>query len=284
MLTINFDLSAFEEVEIVPIADVHIGNPLCNEALLKRIIDYVQEEPENENCARICLLNGDLCETVTRQSLGDPFTQTYSPQTQIALITKYLKPLTEASEKYPQGKILSYCAGNHDHNRQYKDSGISAATSIACSLGLEDRFSTDGCYSFIKLKKQYSNRDKLIFTLYNQHMTGGGTSVGSKANRVSKITNGLVADLVVGSHVHSPITFKEDIILPNTSSQKLNQQTITYVVTNAFLNYGDYAQRNGLKPSSTAVPRIFLRQNRFYVTENKKRVADITAKKIEVLL
>lgn len=284
MLTINFDLSTFEEVEIVPIADVHIGNPLCNEALLKQVVDYVLEEPENKNCARICLLNGDLCETVTRQSLGDPFSQVYSPQTQIALILKYLKPLTEVSEKYPQGKILSYCAGNHDHNRQYKDNGISAATSIACGLGLEDRFSTEGCYSFIKLKEVYSNRDKVIYTVYNQHMTGGGTTVGSKANRVSKITNGLVADLVVGSHVHSPITFKEDIILPNTRSQKLNQQTVTYVVTNAFLSYGDYAQRAGLKPASTAIPKIFLRQNRVYVQENKKRVADILIKKIEVLL
>ena len=284
MLEINFDLSSFEEVEIVPIADVHIGNQLCNESLLKETIDYILTEPENEKCARICLLNGDLCETVTRQSLGDPFSQVYSPQTQVALMTKYLHPLTITSEKYPNGKILSYCAGNHDHQRQYKDSGISAATSIACNLGLEDRFSTEGCYSFIKLRRIYSTRDKLIYTVYNQHMTGGGSSVGSKANRVAKITNGLVADLVVGSHVHTPITFKEDIILPQPHTQRLVQHTVTYVVTNAFLSYGDYAQKAGMKPSSISVPRIFMRQERHYINENKKRIKDCRIKKIEVLL
>lgn len=284
MLTINFDLSSFEEVELIPIADVHIGNPLCNEALLKQIVDYILEEPENEKCARICLLNGDLCETVTRQSIGDPFSQVYSPQTQIALITKYLKPLTATSEKYPQGKILSYCAGNHDHQRQYKDSGISAATSIACALGLEDRFSVDGCYSFIKLQRLYSPKDKLIYTVYNQHMTGGGSSVGSKANRVSKITNGLIADLVVGSHVHTPITFKEDIILPQPHTQRLMQHTVTYVVTNAFLNYGDYAQKNGMKPATQAIPKIYMKQERHYTQVNKKRISDIRVKRIEVVI
>ena len=60
MLEIKFDLTEFEEVEIVPISDVHIGSPLCNEAELKRVIDYVLEKPEDPKCARICLLNGDL--------------------------------------------------------------------------------------------------------------------------------------------------------------------------------------------------------------------------------
>ena len=60
MHKITFDLMDFEEVEIVPIADVHLGNPLCNEAEFKRIIDYVKEEPDNPKRARICLLNGDL--------------------------------------------------------------------------------------------------------------------------------------------------------------------------------------------------------------------------------
>ena len=60
MLTINFDLSAFESVEILPIADVHIGNELADIGTLQRTIDYILEEPDDPKCARICLLNGDL--------------------------------------------------------------------------------------------------------------------------------------------------------------------------------------------------------------------------------
>lgn len=260
MHKITFDLMDFEEVEIVPIADVHIGNPLCNEAEFKRIIDYVKEEPDNPKRARICLLNGDLTESVTKSSrAGSVFDQTMSPSIQMATVVKYLLPLTETSKRYPNGKILSYCAGNHDFGR-YSDTGISMSETIAVQLGLEDRYSTDGCYSFIRVQKIWDVRDTTVFAIYNQHMTGGGTTVGGKANRVAKISNGVIADCIVGSHVHSPITFKEDVLVPDYRNKAIMQKTITYVVTNAFLRYGDYAQRNGMKPATISVPKIYLRQ------------------------
>lgn len=262
MLQIDFDLSKFESVEIVPIADCHCGNPLFQDHILKQTIDYVLEEPGDPKMARICLLNGDLTESVTRHSVGNVFDQTMTPSVQVATMINYLKPLTETSEKYPQGKILSYCAGNHDSGR-YKDTGISAAESIAVGLGLEDRFSVDGCYSFIKLNRIYKKGNIIVPTIYNTHLSGSAGTVGGKANRVLKagVNGGIIADIIVGAHVHQPITFKEDIILPSRNSMNvLVQKTITYVVTGAMLSYGDYAQRHGMKPSSIVMPRIFIKQ------------------------
>lgn len=262
MLQIEFDLSNFESVEVIPIADCHCGNKLFQDHLLKQTIDYVLEEPSDPKMARICLLNGDLTESVTRHSVGNIFDQTMTPSVQVATMVNYLKPLTEKSDKYPQGKILSYCAGNHDSGR-YKDTGISAAESIAVGLGLEDRFSVDGCYSFIKLSRIYKKNYIIVPTLYNTHLTGSSGTVGGKANRVLRagVNGGIISDIVVGSHVHQPLTFKEDIILPSRNSTNvLVQKTITYVVTGAMLSYGDYAQRNGMKPSSLVMPRIFIRQ------------------------
>lgn len=272
MLTIHFDLSQFENVELINLADVHIGNPLCNEAELKRIIDYIKEEPEDPTMARICLLNGDLTESVTKSSrVGNVFEMTMTPSVQVATMIKYLLPLTETSKKYPQGKILSYCAGNHDEGR-YKDTGISASESIAVGLGLEDRYSVDGCYSFIKLHKiNHVDKKTAIATVYNQHMTSGSTTIGGKANRIAKIGSAVVANVICGAHVHSPITFKEDIILPSSNSMSLVQQTITYCITGAFLRYGDYAQRNGMKPSTICIPRIYIRQNRSQANDRDLR-------------
>ena len=109
MLQITFDLLDFEKLEIVPIADVHMGHPLCNEAELKKIVDYVMEEPEDPLMGRICLLNGDLTESATKTNRnGNVFEQTMTPSVQVATMVKYLKPLTQVSDKYPQGKILSY--------------------------------------------------------------------------------------------------------------------------------------------------------------------------------
>ena len=172
-----------------------------------------------------------------------------------------LKPLAEPREHYPMGKILSYCAGNHDEGR-YKDTGISAAESIAVGLGLEDRYSTDGCFSFIKIKtKQHEGRVS-VCTVYNTHLTGGGVTAGAKANKIQRISMGIVADVYVGSHFHSPMTYKEDIIIPGYEKCSLTQKTMTYVITNAFLRYGDYAQRAGMKPSSISIPKIFISQRR----------------------
>jgi len=260
MNRIDFDLSHFEEVELVPVADVHIGNPNCDEESFKKTIDYILEEPDNPRRARVCILNGDLTESVTRNSKGNVFEQTYSPQTQIAMMIKYLEPLAKTSKKYPMGKILSYCAGNHDFGR-YNDTGITSAETIAVKLDLQERFSNDGCYSFVTCKR-IQESGPVGFTVYNQHMTGGASTVGGKANRVSRISSGIIADIIVGSHVHTPLTFKEDIIVPRFSTRSLTQKTITYVVTNAFLRYSDYAERAGMKPASISVPKIIWRQER----------------------
>lgn len=260
MLKIDFDLSTFEEVEVVPVGDVHIGSPQCDEATFKATIDYILEEPENPRRARVCLLNGDLTESVTRTSKGDLFDLTMTPSVQIATMIKYLLPLMETSERYPQGKIISYCAGNHDFGR-YKETGISASESIAVRLGLEDRYSEDGCYTFIYCKR-IGDDARAVHTLYNTHLTGSAGTIGGKANRVLRagVNGGILADVIVGSHVHEPLTFKEDIIVPNTHKAVLHQQTVTYVITNAYLRFGGYAQRGGMKPATIAVPRIFLRQ------------------------
>lgn len=151
MLKIIFDLTQFERVEIVPIADVHIGNILCDIQALHDIISYVLKEPDDPNCARICVLNGDLTESVTRKSVGNIFDMTMTPQIQVATMIEMLKPLT----------------------------------------------------------------------------------------------------------------FKEDVIIPAVNNTALIQKTITYVVTNAFLRYGDYSQRSGMKPSTIKVPKIFINQGRY---------------------
>lgn len=267
MLQIKFDLPESESVELIPIGDTHCGNPLFDEATFKATIDYIMEEPDDPKCARICLLNGDLTESVTRTSKGNAFEMTYTPSVQVAVMIKYLLPLMETSSKYPQGKILSYCAGNHDYGR-YADTGISSAETIAVKLGLEDRFSVDGCYSFIRVHRigaaDGNEKEKCVFTVHNQHMTGGGSTIGGKANRVSKLgtSGGFFAQLCVGSHVHQAMTFKEDAFFPDMNKFKLKQETITYVITNAFLRFGDYSERASMKPSTIVVPKIYLKQGR----------------------
>ena len=279
MLEIKFDLTDFESVELINLADIHIGHPLCQEHIFKEIVDYINEEPDDPKMARICLLNGDLTESATKTNRnGNVFEQTMTPAVQVATIVKYLQPLAETRKKYPQGKILSYCAGNHDGDR-YKETGISASETIAVQLGLQERYSTDGCYSFISLGRKGRGKKEIITTtVYNTHGTGGGSTIGGKANRIARIGQGIVANVICMSHVHQPMTFKEDIFIP-TNQNSLSQRTITYVINGAFLNYGDYAQRNGYKPSTIAIPKIYIKQGRDYTN-----YSDVKYTYTEVLL
>ena len=270
MLNIVFDLTQFEEVELIPVADVHIGNINADIQSLHDTISYIMQEPEDPKCARICLLNGDLTESVTKSSVGDLFNMTMAPQLQVATMIEMLKPLSVPSEKYPQGKILSYCGGNHDEGR-YKDTGITASESIAVGLNMEERYSPDGCYSFIKLRTKQSS-DISTVTVYNSHMSGSSGTAGGKVNRALKLglNGGIVADLCIGSHVHQPVTFKEDYLSPNTARNVVIQKTITYVITNAFLRYSGYAQKLGMKPSTIKVPKIFIKQIRIGNKANRR--------------
>lgn len=281
-----FDLTSFEEVELIVLSDWHIGNPLCNEELIARTCEYIKQEPSNPKCARVCIMNGDMMETITKNSkVGDVFAgQIYTPQTQLAICKKYLLPLTETSKKYPNGKIVANCFGNHDFQRQYKDSGISCSTSLACGLNIEDRSTSDSCYSFIKLKSIYRTNDKCVFTIVNTHGTGGGASIGGKANRIEKISNQFLADLVIMGHTHTSFTFKEDMIVPQTNTQTTRLHTTTFVNVSSMLEFGDYGERTGMRPQNINVPRIFLKQEKHYLQAHRKRVDEKHTKVIEVII
>ena len=97
MLKIKFELPESEWVELVPVGDVHMGNSFTDEASFKATIDYILEEPADPRGARVCLLNGDLTESVTRHSKGDIFDLTMTPSVQVATMIKYLLPLMETS-------------------------------------------------------------------------------------------------------------------------------------------------------------------------------------------
>lgn len=67
-------------------------------------------------------------------------------------------------------------------------------------------------------------------------------------------------------HIGNPLCREglfEDIIMPsNNGTPRLYQRTMTYVLTGAFLNYGDYAERSSMRPSTIAMPKIFIKQAR----------------------
>ena len=67
----------FTQLKIVPISDLHYGNPLCSLKHFQFTIDFLLKNDD-----AFTYLNGDLLEAVTLDSKGDIFEQKYTPQKQ----------------------------------------------------------------------------------------------------------------------------------------------------------------------------------------------------------
>ena len=126
MISVTHELSSdIDNLELAIFADEHIGDPFCDMKYLRERIEYVKS---NDNV--YCLLNGDIMDNATTTSVGDTYTQIYSPEQQIDLITELFLPIKD--------KILGITKGNHEH-RSYKKEGIDVMKFVARNLGLADR-------------------------------------------------------------------------------------------------------------------------------------------------
>lgn len=260
MKTIRIDLERnFQYIEIVPIADAHIGDALCDMELLKREIEYVKN---NENAYAI--LNGDLMNNAIKSSVSDIYNERLSPMKQLEMATALLRPITH--------KILCVTSGNHE-DRTYKTDGIDLTRLLCRELGLEDRYSNASVLLFIRfgeLRAQETNGSgknrKVCYTVYVTHGAGGGGRTGSKANRASSLSSIIDSDIYITSHFHTPIAFKESYHRTDVRNSTVSLVDKLFVVTSSFLNYGGYGEKFCFAPTSKDNPHILLDGTRKYFT------------------
>lgn len=252
MKTIRIDLPRdLNSIEIVPIADAHIGDSLCDTELLKREIDYVKN---NKNVYAI--LNGDLLNNAIKTSVSDIYSEKLSPMEQLEMAVKLLRPIAD--------KILCVTSGNHE-DRSYKTDGIDLTRVLCRELGLEDKYSNASALLFIRmgeLKAYETNGSgknrKVCYTIYVTHGSGGGGKTGSKANRASELASIIDSDIYITSHFHTPIAFKEAFHRTDVRNSTVSLVDKLFVVTSSFLNYGGYGEKFNFRPSSKQNPHILL--------------------------
>lgn len=252
MRIINFDIDA-KEIQIVPLADLHIGSPECDQELIKEVCDYIAKTP---NCYTI--LNGDICDNVTKTSVGNVFEETMSPQSQVATACYYLQDIAK------QKKIINMVVGNHE--RRGLDDGLTISDLLLAHLlkydeTLNDRYCEDGAFTFLSLKDTRSQTvGKTVFTVFNLHGTGGGAKIGGKVQRLDDMQQVFpTASLYIRSHTHQVETHRGVYFDVNTHTRSVREQPCVFVSTGSFLKYGGYGARAGMKPLSRGIPLITLK-------------------------
>jgi predicted MPP superfamily phosphohydrolase len=233
-------------IEILPLADMHMGDRCCDFKLIQRRIEYIRDTPNV-----YCILNGDLMDTAIASSIGDTYAANLAPMEQLKQCVKIFEPIKD--------KIICITSGNHE-NRVYKQDGLDLTEIMAAQLGLSEAYTDTTAILFVRLGKlpqKYHGR-QVCYTIYVTHGSGGGRKEGGKINRLADLAAIVDTDCYVCSHTHLPAIFKTAYYRADPNNSAVSKVDKLFVNTAGFLDYGGYGDRAGYKPTSTDTPTIYL--------------------------
>lgn len=245
MKPIKADLpKEFDNIEIHPLADLHIGDAMCNYKDILAELEYIKQTP---NC--YCILDGDLMDTAIKSSIGDTYGANLQPMEQLRHCVELFEPIKD--------KILAVTGGNHE-NRVYKQDGIDLTALMCSQLGIAERYTATTAMVFIRFGKDTAHGRKLCYTLYMTHGTGGGRKEGGKIQRLADLASIVDADIYCMAHVHQPAAFRNTFYRADPQNNSVTKSEHLFVNTAAWLEYGGYGDKMGYKPASTVNPVILL--------------------------
>ena len=236
--------SNIKQLTIIPISDVHIGDKAANIKAFKEVLERIKNEPNTYT-----ILNGDLCNVALKNSKSDVYSDELTPMEQVIQVINFLEPIKD--------KILVMSNGNHE-DRITKDTSIDVLYLVAKQLHLEQVYSSSWWYLYLSFGKGEKGRS-INYTLTGYHGSGNATTTAGRLNKAKKMSQVVIADCYIMSHVHEPITTKGIIFTPYYQSKTLSKQEMYYVISNSFVEYeGSYAEKLGLIPSNNGITEIQL--------------------------
>ena len=246
MKAIRCDLPYTEQIEIHPMADLHIGDSMCDFKGIMERIEYIKNTPN-----AYCVLDGDLMDTAICSSIGDTYGANLQPMEQLKMCVKIFEPIKD--------KILCVLPGNHE-NRVYRSDGLDITELMCAQLGIPEKYSPTTALLFIRFGKRcatHHHRPQL-YTVYVTHGSGGGRKEGGKVNRLADLASIVDSDIYIHAHTHLPVVFKESFYRVSGSNSSVALVDKLFINTAASLNYVGYGDRQGFKPASKRSPVIYL--------------------------
>ena len=244
MRVIKRDLGEqYKSIKVLALSDFHIGDSLSNLKLIKQVL---QEVKDSDNI--FIILNGDLINNATKNSVSDVYSEKLTPMEQIIKLCDLLEPIKD--------RILVIHPGNHE-NRTLKEDGLDIIRIVAKQLGIEDRFSDGWWYLYLSLGLGQKGRP-VMYTITGVHGYGGGRKSGGKINNLVEMSDKVIADVYVMGHTHTPIMTRNTVFTPDYQHRTLVKKDKYYLMTNSFLEYGGYGEMLGYTPSTTEHQEMIL--------------------------
>ena len=239
------------DITVIPVADVHLGSPECRE---QEFMEFIQKVKETPNTYLVLL--GDLIDNGTKSSVTNPFRATMPPSQQKREMANILEPVKD--------RILCMLPGNHER-RSMKDADDDPVYDIAAKLDIEHLYRENIAFVKIQLgtedaQDEHSNsKYRPCYNLVVTHGAGGGIMTGGSVNRSERfgyVIDGMDA-LIVG-HTHKPYTTQPGKIVIDPRNNQVTVKPFKVVCATSWLNYGGYAARMMLLPSTFCLNTINL--------------------------
>jgi predicted phosphodiesterase len=256
MFTVTIDRPTdWPNARIHILSDLHIGDAHSDIHAISSRLEAIKADPR-----ALVILNGDIMNTATKNSVSDIYSETMKPMEAIDCAVRMFTPIKD--------KIIGADTGNHEA-RVYKQDGIDVMRLVCRELGVERVYNPEGVLIFLRFgskprKECPNNRTEAPWTysIYATHGTGGGRKEGGKAVRLADLAAIVDADIYIHSHTHLPMVMKQGFFRTDIQNQKVRCVEKLFVNDASSTTYGGYGQTYGLKPTSQSSPVIHLRGDR----------------------
>lgn len=227
------------------IADTHLGNAHCDEALIHEVIHRIEEDDR-----ALWVHLGDICEYITRRD------SRYDEQ-EYAQWLWGVGDVAAAQRDYAVrmfqpigGKLVAACEGNHEASiYQHNDREVYKTWAEAVTGG--KRRVCLGHAGFLRVRYQlhYAKSRGSTFTLslYLSHGSGGGRTPSAPALRLRDMASNVEgADVVAMGHHHKAALLHQRKRRPGRSKAK--DVSVWWMAVPSFLRDARYAEDRDLPP------------------------------------
>jgi hypothetical protein len=231
-----------QNIRLWNLGDVHWASPECDRELVKKAINEIYQDPTS-----YWVSTGDLFDVNVRSgkhlNLG-----AMTVRDELEAMAEVLKPIAN--------RCLGIVKSNH-HHRVEKETSLCLDELLILQMGGSSDLAL-GYTGVLRLIPAGGFKTSWIICMH--HGTGGGKLRGSKAvglERLEHLVHG--CDIYLEGHTHSMQYFINHNHVLDRHNNKLREQSVTFVTTGHFLQYGGYAEREKLRPAPVGCAIVELR-------------------------
>jgi len=230
---IENDFSDYDEIFVINLGDVHIGNPFFCKSLFEQTLEFIKSYPNI-----FVILSGDLLENITKHSVGNMFEQVISPMEQKYKIIEYLTPIKD--------RIIGITTGNHESRKSNIDSDTDLTLDIAQALDIP--YNPYAIINFLSVGSDIKKKNRPVYySIHTTHGSGSGSTITSSLNVALKPTKKISGiNIFFNGHNHLKLVVEMHDRVFYSQSKTVRELDYYVVSTGSYIEYGGYAAKLNL--------------------------------------